>query len=154
MQSSTARDNYLATEVKTATPQRLQLLLIEAALRLANRARQYWQQGRDDLALGALVNAQAVVAHMLAVIDREAAGDLAQRVSAVYAFIYRSLVKAGHRHDEKGLADAVRILEIERETWRLVCEKLAVNAPHARFADGPHGVPDSLAMPGGFSVEA
>ena len=31
MQSSMARDNYLFTEVKTAAPQKLQLLLIEAA---------------------------------------------------------------------------------------------------------------------------
>ena len=29
-------ENYLATEVKTASPQKLQLLLIEAALRLPN----------------------------------------------------------------------------------------------------------------------
>ena len=154
MQSSTARDNYLCHGSQDGHS-------AEAAVVAHRGGLAAGEPGPPVLAAGPrrpgprpLVDAQAVVAHMLAVIDREAAGDLAQRVSAVYEFIYRSLVKAGHRHDEKGLADAVRILEIERETWRQVCEKLAVNAPHARFADGPHGVPDSLAMPGGFSVEA
>ena len=145
---SMARDHYLLTQVKTATPQKLQLLLIDTALRSANRARQYWQQGRNDLAVRALLNAQEVVAQMLAAIDREAGGDLAQRVSALYTFIYRSLVKAGHRHEEKSLADAIRILEIERETWRQVCDKLAVNPPHADFGNAPRGGP-----PGEFSAE-
>jgi flagellar protein FliS len=158
---STARDHYLFTEVKTATPEKLQLLLIEGALTLANRARQFWQQGCNDRALRALLEAQSIVAHMLAVIDHEAAGDLAKRVSAIYEFIFRSLVKAGHRHDEKSLGDAIRILEIERETWRQVCDKLARNAPQATFGDALEGVPPALhsdqellSQTGGFSVEA
>ena len=138
---SMAEDSYLFTEVKTATPQRLQLLLIEAALRLANRARHFRQQGRDDLAIGSLVYAQSVVAEMLASMDREAGGDLARRVSAVYEFIYRSLIKAGHRRDEVSLGDAIRVLEIERETWRQVCDKLAANSPWATFHDAQQGVP-------------
>ena len=104
---------------------------------------------------------------MLAVIDHEAGGELARRVSAVYEFIYRSLVKAGHRHDEKGLDDAVRILEIERETWRQVCDRLAADAPRTTFHDAQRGVPppghhvrmvgsdmEWSSQPGGFSVEA
>jgi flagellar protein FliS len=161
VQSSSARDHYFFTDVKTATPQRLQLLLIEGALRLANRAGQLWQQGRNDLALQSLLDAQAIVAQILAAIDHEAGGDVAKRVSALYEFIYRSLVKAGHRRDAKGLADAIRILEIERETWRQLCDKLAVNAPYATFGSVPPGVvpvesrdPDLMTQAGGFSIEA
>ena len=107
------------------------------------------------------MNAQSVVAEMLASMDREAGGDLANRVSAVYEFIYRSLIKAGHRHDEKSLGDAIRVLEIERETWRQVCDKLAANSPWSTFHDAQRGVPpprggdpELLSQPGGFSVEA
>jgi len=158
---STAQDHYLATQVKTATPQKRQLLLIDSVLRSSNRARQYWQQGRNDLALQSLLNAQAVVADMLAVIDYEAGGDLAKRVSAVYAFIYRSLVNAGHRRDEKSLGDAVRVLEIERETWRKVCDKLADESPRGVVDRGERGVPsphvsdlDAPSLSEGFSIEA
>ena len=158
---SMAQDSYLFTEVKTATPQKLQLLLIEAALRLANRSRQFWQEGRNDRALQALFDAQAVIAQMLGRIDREAGGDLAKRVSAVYEFIYRSLVKAGYRRDEKSLGDAIRILEIERDTWRQVCEKLTMNSPQVSFDDAAPGVPSPLGAapevsyePGGFCIDA
>ena len=156
--AASPRDNYLSTEVRTATPQKLQLLLIDAALRSANRARQLWAQERDDLAILSLVHAQSVLGQMLAAIDRDAGGDLATRVSAVYEFIFRSLVKAGHRHDEQSLADATRILEIERETWRQLCEQITTDrpagpaAPHARFGAPVDAEADDFV--GGLSLEA
>jgi flagellar protein FliS len=161
MQSPMARDHYLVTEVKTATPQKLHLLLIDAALRSANRARQLWQQGRDDWAIRALVHAEEVVGQILADINHEVGGDLAKRVSTLYEFIFRCLVNAGFRHDEKSLGDAIRILEIERETWRQLCDKLAANAPHATLGEAHRSVlpplsddADLLSQSGGFSIEA
>ncbi len=154
-----ARDNYLSTVVKTAAPQKLQWLLIEAALRSANCAREFWRQGDNERATEAIVHAQSVLGQMLAAIDREGGGELASRVSTVYEFIFRSLVKAGHRRDEQSLGEAIRVLEIERETWRQLCAKIAADhaprgpaAPYARF-----GAPvdyDATDSAGGFSFEA
>lgn len=160
-----ARDNYLATEVKTAAPQKLQWLLIEAALRSANRAAEYWRQGRDDMAIGRIVHAQGVLAAMLDAIDLKAGGELAQRVFGLYEFIFRLLVRAGQRHDETCLADAVRLLEIERETWRQLCAKIATDSAHIRpaapfarfFADPLPGHPadaEEADYCGGVSLEA
>ena len=44
-------------------------------------------------------------------------------MAAVYAFIFRRLVEAGYRQDEAKLADAIRLLEIERQTWQRVCQQ-------------------------------
>ncbi len=158
---STARDQYLYTDVNTATAERLQLLLIEGALRLANRARQHWQQGRKDRAIRALLEAQAILVHMMGVIDRQTGGELAARVSAVYEFIYRSLVKAGYYHDESALDDAVRVLEIERQTWRQVCDKLAAHIAPPVFSQSDRSGPPHLVgeeqlfhESEGFSIEA
>ena len=154
-----ARDSYLSTVVKTAAPQKLQWLLIEAALRSANRAGEFWRQGDNEQATEAIVHAQTVLGQMLAAIDRDSGGQLAKQVSTVYEFIFRSLVKAGQHRDERSLAEAIRILEIERDTWRQLCEKIAANhapprpaAPYARF-----GAPvddDATDFAGGFSFEA
>jgi len=161
MQSSTALDHYLSAEVNTAAPQKLQLLLIEAVLKLANRARQFWQQGCDQRAIESLNLARSVLAEMRGGIKFEIAGELGERISAVYEFIFRCLVNAGFHHDEKSLGDAIRILEIERETWRQLCDKLAVNSPHATFDDTRRSAlpplgdePDLLSQSGGFSIEA
>ena len=141
--------------------QKLHLLLIEAALRLANRARDYWEQGRDDRAMEALDHAQAVLAEMRSAIRYEIAGEVAQRVSEIYEFIFRSLVNAAHRHDEKSLGDAIRILEIERGTWQKLCVKLSTQDAIIDFDDSQRqvrppqfGEPDPLSLSGGFSIEA
>jgi flagellar protein FliS len=154
-----ARDNYLSTVVKTAAPQKLQWLLVEAALRSANRAREFWRQDSNEAAMESIVHAQNVLGQMLAAIDREGGGELATRVSTVYEFIFRSLVKAGHQRDEQSLAEAVRVLEIERETWRQLCEKIAADrappgpaAPFARFGEPVDD--DATGFSGGFSLEA
>jgi flagellar protein FliS len=157
---SSARDNYLTTQVRTAPPQKLQLMLIEAALRSAQRVQQHWQGHRDEAALNSLLHAEAILGQMLAAIDREQGGDLAQKVSSIYNFIFQRLVAAGQRHSEECLADAIRLLEIERETWRLLCEKLAsldvppTGEPHV---DVPHFLRseqiDSLPW-SGLSIEA
>ena len=159
---------YLFTEVNTATPQKLQLLLIEAALRSANRARQFWQQGRDDRAVqvaGCTPRDWWPKCLPASIAKPAAIWRRAFRRSTSSSFA--RLVKAGHRRDEKSLGDAIRILEIERETWRQLCDKLAVNAGHhvpmvnASFGDPPQGVLpppssdlDPLSQPGAFSLEA
>ncbi len=159
--SFSARENYLFTEVRTATPQKLQVMLIDAALRSANRALQQWHEGEEEAATKSLLHAQSVLGEMLAAIDPKVGGDLSKRVAAIYEFIFRSLVTAGYRRDEKSLADAIRVLEIERETWSQLCEQVAAETPPYR-ADAPESrVVPPMAFDrevphysGGFSVEA
>jgi len=129
------RENYLATEVMTATPQKLQLMLIEAAIRSARRAGEKWQAGDDAQASEALIHAQEVVGELLAGLNREVATNLVQKVASVYLFVFRNLMEANHERNESKLDDALKVLEIERETWRQVCQQLGSRqAPDGRAA--------------------
>ncbi len=151
MQSS-ARENYLVTDVMTATPQRLQLMLIEAAIRSAERAREKWQAGEDDQACEALIHAQQVVGELLASLNHEADADLVKRVASVYLFVFRNLMEANHERSEKKLDDALRVLEVERESWRQVCEQLGSRkapdgeGPTVRLSEQPVAGPPADAQ--------
>ena len=160
---SSARDNYVNTEVRTAPPQKLQLMLVEEALRSAERTGRQWQAGQNAEALESILHAQAVLGQLLAAIDRQSGGDLAERVSAVYEFVFRRLVQAGRRRDEKCLADAVRVLRIERDTWRQLCDKLTAETEPEYRVDARSPVAAPIPLPasqfddlpaGGFSIEA
>jgi len=118
------RDAYLVTEVMTAPPQKLHLMLIDGAIRFVNKARQHWAAGEDTPANEALIRAEEIVAQMLAGFKRDANPDLVDRVAALYSFVYRSIIDASFQHDDAKLADSLRILEIERDTWRQLCERL------------------------------
>jgi flagellar protein FliS len=135
--SSTGRDHYLEHEILSAAPQKLQLLLIEAAIRQAKKAQHFWSQSQDTAARQALVRAQEIVAQMLAGIQPDQSQPLVRRVVAVYSFIIRALAKAYLQHDKLSLADALRVLEIERQTWQQVCQQLS-NRQTASSAPPPH----------------
>ena len=128
MTHSTTR-RYLENDVRTASPQKLRLMLIEAAIRNIDRTKQAWQaeEGDDGSALETLIKAQNIVSELLATIDRETDPELASRVNDIYLFIYRRLLDAGMELNPAKLDDARRVLEEERETWRQVVE----NAPAA-----------------------
>ena len=119
-----ARSDYLYTEVMTAAPQKLQLMLIEAAIRLIHRTRHYWNNNQDDAAGEALILCQQVVTELLAGLNKAGETDLVRRVASIYTFVYRSLVLANFERSEEKLADALRVLETERETWLEVCRQL------------------------------
>ncbi|NMC20414.1 MAG: flagellar protein FliS [Thermogutta sp.] len=116
-------DRYLESEVLTASPQRLHLLLIEAAIRYIERTRAAWQRQDGEAAFETLTKAQQIVAEMLAGMKKDAAPDLVRQVAAIYTFVYRTLVEAGLKQDETLLGDALRVLHIEQETWLEVCRK-------------------------------
>lgn len=121
------KDTYLETEVMTAAPQKLQLMLIEAAIRQGKRARELWNEARDDQddsAGDALIRCQQIVTELLCGLNPEQDKELVRRVASIYLFVFRSLTEAHLQRDEQKLADALEVLEVERETWREVCQKL------------------------------
>jgi len=123
MQSS-ARESYFVTEVMTATPQKLQLMLIEAAIRSAERARHQWQAEEYEQACESLIHAQQIVGELLAALDRKMDPELVKKVAAIYLFVLRSLMEANGPRDEKKLSDAIQVLQVERETWQMLCQQL------------------------------
>ena len=131
--NSLVREEYLSQEVFTAPPQKLQLMLVDAAIRFGERAKKYWELGQHDAAFDALIRCQNIMAELLRGLMPSRETELAQRLAGVYVFIYRGFIEAARSRDAASLADALRVLEIERETWRQVCEKLGATitkAPH------------------------
>lgn len=127
MSQQSVRQNYIQAEVLTATPQKLQLLLVEAAIKNIHRTKQFWLESNYDSAFETLTRAQDIVAEILCSLDVENCPDIAKKLASIYVFIFRRLTEAGMRHDAEKLDDALKVLASERETWRLVCEKFGSN---------------------------
>jgi flagellar protein FliS len=117
------RHNYLQAEVHTATPQKLQLLLVEAAIKNIHRTKQFWKDEKYDDGIESLSRAQDIIAEILCSLDREGSPEIAKKLASIYLFIFRRLAESGMSRDDQKLDDALRVLNSERETWRLVCEK-------------------------------
>jgi flagellar protein FliS len=142
------RDTYFENEVLTATPQKLHLMLIEAAIRLGNQTLEHWRDGREAQAIDSILRCQRILAEMLAGLRPAQMPELVGKVASVYIFVYRTIFQAQRQRDPAQLADALRVLEIERETWRKVCEQLGGTRSSTGFIPAPHSVASR------FSLEA
>jgi flagellar secretion chaperone FliS len=131
---------YLESQVLTASPHRLHLMVVDGAIRFARRAELALETQRWEDLDAALSRSRDCVAELLGGLDAEQSPDLADRLKALFTFVYRNLALADSERSVRRIRDAVRILEIHRETWIEVGEQLiketagdsSVPTPHVR----------------------
>lgn len=144
---------YLESRVLTAPPQRLHLMLLEGALRFGRKAEEALQRGEVVAAATPLLRVVDIVGELLAGV-RENKEPLSQQIAGLYFFIFRRVSEARINNDVKALAEAIRLLEIERQTWQLVCEKFGGGSSAAtspRATPFPAATTDPVSR---FSMEA
>lgn len=123
MQSS-ARDAYLETQVLTANPFKLRLMLIEGAMRFTGQSLMLWDEGRDEAAWEASIRAREIISEIMSSLTRELT-PLAKQILPLYTYIFRTITEGQLERNRDKVLDALRILGEERETWRMVCEQFA-----------------------------
>lgn len=116
-----ARSAYLETQVLTAAPQKLQLMLIDGCMRFAQQAREAHAAGNAEQFSEGLDRARDIVAELIASIRPDGL-PVNNSARAVYAFIFQSLAEAQLFKNPQKIDDALRVLEEERQTWLAVCE--------------------------------
>jgi flagellar protein FliS len=142
---------YVAAELQTAPPQRLRLMLIDAAIGFVAAAQEHAQTSHWAVAGESFVQARRAVIELLAGIkdDRDDASGaeaaLAQKIRGLYVFLFRVLSEAQLYRDPRRLDDAMRLLAMERETWRQVCDCAGGDDPAPAAA---------MDLPAGFSCDA
>jgi flagellar protein FliS len=128
--------SYLESKVLTATPQRLHLLLIEGAIRFGRQAEEALQRGDELAAAVPLVRVLDILGELLASV-RTNKSDLTVKIADLYLFLFRQASKAKINADAAPLSEALRLLEFERQTWQLLCDKLGKD-PGATKPATPH----------------
>ena len=119
-----AAQQYLRTKVLTATPEQLQLMLYDGAIRFAEQARGALQQKNYEQSFNLLTRAQKIIAEMSAALKHDVAPELCGKLSSLYNFVYRRLIDANIHHELKPLEEALQILRYQRETWMLLLNQL------------------------------
>jgi len=124
---STRRDvshEYLKNAVMTASQEQLHLMLLDGAIRFATQGRAGLEAGDMEAMFNGLDRAQKIVLELSSGLRRDVNPPLANRMAALYDFIFRRLVDANMKRDVPAVDDALRILRHQRETWVLLMDKL------------------------------
>jgi flagellar protein FliS len=120
---SNAHDSYLETQVKTATPQKLQLMLVEGAIRFAHQTIHHWEQQDEAAACDSLIRCRKIVTELLNNV-RPKMSEAAKRAASVYLYLFQTLTDIQLHRQRERMADVLQVLEEERETWQTVCREI------------------------------
>jgi flagellar protein FliS len=134
-----AAQNYLRAKVMTATPEQLQLMLYDGAIRFAEQAKVALGKKDFEASYNAISRAQKIIAELSGALKHDVAPELCAKLGGLYNFVYRKLLDANVGHEIGAVDEALDILRYQRETWSLLLNQLgqqkAANA--ARNIDMP-----------------
>lgn len=116
--------NYLRTKVLTATPEQLQLMLYDGAIRFGDQARAALIAQKYEESYLLITKAQKIVLELTSTLKHDAAPELCSKLAGLYSFAYRRLVDANVGHELQALDEALDVLRYQRETWMLLMQEL------------------------------
>jgi flagellar secretion chaperone FliS len=138
-------NNYLKTKVFTATPEQLQLMLYDGALRFGEQARLALAKRNFEESYRLIARVQRILTELSGSLKHDVAPELCGKLASLYTYAYRKLVEASVGHELAPLEEALGILRYQRETWTLlldqlgktkasaVAQRLDMPAPNARM---------------------
>jgi flagellar protein FliS len=135
--SAKASKEYLKGAVMTASPEQLQLMLLDGAIRFTLRGKEALEKDDTEAAFNGFERAQRIVLELNNGLRRDVNPELVDRMAALYDFIFRRLIDANVHRETQAAEDALRILRHQRETWMLLIEKLTREAPQTTPPNRP-----------------
>ena len=134
-----AAQNYLRTRVLTATPEQLQMMLYDGAIRFAEQAKAALQKKDYEGSYNALSRVQKILVELTSTLKHDIAPEVCSKQAALYNYVYRKLVEANIEHKIESLDEALDLLRYQRETWSMLLDQIGKQkaAAVARNLDMP-----------------
>ena len=120
-----AADHYLAQRVNTASPAELTAMLYDALCANIRGAIARIEAGAPLEATPKLIKAQDILLELRSTLNKDA-GELADRLDALYTFAWRRLLDASVQRKAKPAREALDVVDPIRTAWREACVLVAV----------------------------
>lgn len=115
-------ENYRRTQIETASPGRLLLMLYEGALKNLRLAQASIGAKKINQAHNHLIKAQEIVTELNLDLNMDA-GDIAKNLRNLYVYIHQRLVEANIKKDAEIIQEAIDLLSELKEAWDAIILK-------------------------------
>ena len=119
-----AAQTYLRTKVMTATPEQLQMMLYDGAIRFGDQARAALLARNFERSYSMISRVQKIITEMSASLKHDVYPELCGKLSSLYNYVYRKLIDANVHHDVAALDEAMELMRYQRETWGMLLDQL------------------------------
>ncbi len=145
-----ARNQYLKTQVETASKEQLVVMLFDGIIRFSEQARKAIEAKQIEESHHSLMRAQAIVMELICTIDREKGGEVASNLMALHAYAFNCLITANMKKDTSKIDEVQNIYRQLREGWVGAMESLGLTGAKTAAASAPvAGQPAPRTIPTG-----
>ncbi|MFI4882673.1 MAG: flagellar export chaperone FliS, partial [Phycisphaerales bacterium JB064] len=116
--------SYLRSQVMSASPAELRLMLLDGAIKFAVQGRQGLLDKNYEQSFEGISQCRAIITELAVGVNRQADPDLCDRVTSIFMFMFGELTEANMEKDTDRIQRVIELLEFERETWRLAIERV------------------------------
>jgi flagellar protein FliS len=120
MALTTPNDVYQRTQVDTASPAKLVVMLYDGAIRFLKQGQAAMERGDREAQNHYLLRAQRIIAELASSLNMEAGGEIAANLMALYQFMQEQLVLANFQDDVEKIRKVREMLESLRQAWAQV----------------------------------
>jgi flagellar protein FliS len=120
-----AAQQYLKTRVMTATPEQLQIMLYDGAIRFCEQTRLGLENKNYEQIYINITKAQNIITELIGALKPKVYPELCEKLGAVYRYVYKRLVEAGTQHNVEALEEATKLLRYQRDTWVMVLDQVS-----------------------------
>ena len=109
---------YLKTQVQTASPEQLIVMLYDGAIRFCEQAKMNIDSNNREQSCTLIIKAQRIISELLCGLRAEnEAKEIAGNLSGLYQYMYMGLINASVDQDKEKIDEIVALLRSLREAW-------------------------------------
>ena len=120
---------YRKTQVETASPEALILMLYDGALKFMNQAEIAFEEKNIEQISNLLLRIQAIFAELMSALDKEKGGEIAVNLERLYVFFLEKLGDANMKKDPTPMLEIKPLVQNLRNTWEMAMQKHQNSAP-------------------------
>ena len=124
---------YQKTQITTASPEKLLIMLYDGAIQYSLQAKIHLENKNISEAHTLLLRAQAIVTEFMSSLSFDPNPEVARNLYSLYDFIKYKLIQANIKHDPTMIDDAVDILKTLKSAWE---EAIVIAAKERKEKDG------------------
>ena len=110
-------EQYKTTQISTATPGQLVVMLYDGAIKFLNIALDNMNPKTYDVVNNNIIKAQDIITELLLSLNMDEGGEISQNLFNLYMYFKRQLLEANIKKDAEIINHILKLLKELRDAW-------------------------------------
>lgn len=111
-------NQYRKSQVETASPEQILIMLYDGAIRFLNQAKVHMQNKELEQSHTNIIKAQRIITEFMSSLDMDMGGEMAENLFNLYEYLHHRLVQANIKKDIEAIDEVLDHLRSLKSTWQ------------------------------------